>query len=183
MRFRACLASLAVLIGGCGTTAATGARSSPPATLSAAAVPYLPSSARTLTDAGLAREAGTPALAGNLRAWGFQAGVQRYFQGESRRLQVVDSRTLRFGSAVGAQAFVAFARAHVNTYLGSFPRLQRLTDAGRQGFLAIGQPCQCHLANPAFLAVVGRQGTVTWLEINGPRATQRSLAALLAQAP
>ncbi|HLJ04533.1 MAG TPA: hypothetical protein VKT31_13895 [Solirubrobacteraceae bacterium] len=162
--------------------AACGGVSKPP-TLAAAAVPYLPSSARTLTVAGLAREAGDPALASELRTWGYRAGEQRYFQGESRRLQVVDSRTLRFGSAGGASTFVSFARAHVNVFLGSFPSLRVLAAGGRRGFLAIGQPCQCHLANPAFLAVLARAGTVTWLEINGPRATVQGLDTLLRQAP
>jgi hypothetical protein len=180
MRRRASLAlAAAALCAGCAASAHT----PPPATLSATAVPYLPSSARTLTQTGLAREAGTPALASELRAWGFQAGTQRYFQGESRRLQVVDSRTVRFRSARGALAFVAFVRSHIATYLGSFPRLKELTAGGRHGFLAIGQPCQCHLANPAFLAVLARAGAVTWLEINGPGATRKRLDALLAQAP
>jgi hypothetical protein len=178
MRRTVVLAGLALLAAACGS-----AGHAMPPTLGAGAVAYLPSSARALTVAGLAREAGTPGLASELRAWGFTAGAQRYFQGESRRLQVVDSRTLRFRRAGGAQAFVAFARAHVSTYVGSFPRLRELTLGGRRGFLAIAQPCQCHLANPAFLAVLARGGEVTWLEINGPAATLRRLEALLVQAP
>jgi hypothetical protein len=172
----AAIVALALLATACGT-------SSPPATLRAAAVPYLPSTTRVLSPAGLAREAGSPELASSLRNWGYSAGAQRYFQGESRRLQVVDSRTLRFRSTSGARAFVAFARAHVSTYLGSFPRVQALALGPRRGFLATAQPCQCHLANPAFLVVLVRAGDVTWLEINGPRATPGVLDALLRQAP
>jgi hypothetical protein len=178
MRRALLLAGLALLASACGS-----AGHAMPPTLGARAVPYLPSSPRALTVAGLAREVGTPTLAGSLRAWGFTAGAQRYFQGESRRLQVVDSRTLRFRTAGGAQAFVAFARAHVSTYVGSFPRLRELVLGGRRGFLAVAQPCQCHLANPAFLAVLARGGTVTWLEINGPGATPGGLHALLRLAP
>lgn len=168
--------ALALLAAACGSASA-------PPTLAASAVPYLPSSARALTLAGLAREAGDPGLSARLKAWGYRAGEQRYFQGESRRLQVVDSRTFRFGSAAGAGAFVTFARAHVNVFLGSFPTLRPLAADGRRGFLATGQPCQCHLANPAFLAVLARGATVTWLEINGPRATVQELDALLRRAP
>jgi hypothetical protein len=178
MRRAALLAALALSAAACGNSAPP-----VPPTLPAGSVPYLPSTARTLTVAGLAREAGAPALAGELRGWGFTAGGQRYFQGESRRLQVVDSRTLSFRTASGAQAFVAFVRAHVSTYVGSFPSVRALAFGGRQGFLAVAQPCQCHLANPAFLAVLARGGEVSWLEINGPGATRGRLGALLRRAP
>jgi hypothetical protein len=178
MRRLGLAASLALTL----VSAACAGASAPP-TLGAGAVPYLPSTQRSLSAAGLAREAGTPALAGQLRRWGYRAGEQRYFQGESRRLQVVDSRTLRFGSVAGARAFVSFARAHVEVYLGSFPSLRPLAADGRRGFVAIGQPCQCHLANPAFLAVLARGVTVSWLEINGPAATLQRLQVLLARAP
>jgi hypothetical protein len=136
-----------------------------------------------LTAAKLAREAGAPALRGDLDAWGFLAGADRYFQGESRQLQVVDSRMLRFRSAAGADKFVAFIRKHVSVYLGSFPGMRRFASRGRSGILATGQPCTCHLANPAFLAVVARGGDVTWLEINGPGATAKRLAQLISAAP
>ena len=58
--------------------------------------------------ASLAREAGSPSLSRELSDWGFLAGADRYFQGESHQLQVVDSRTFRFKSAAGAASFVAF---------------------------------------------------------------------------
>lgn len=59
--------------------------------------------------------------------------------------------------------------------------IREIVDA--HGFLAVGQECACHLADPAYLAVLARGGTVTWLEINGPGATRRELSALLAAAP
>jgi hypothetical protein len=154
-----------------------------PATLPAHAVGYLPSAAKPLNMRSLARESGAPQLRAQLATWGFLAGADRYFQGESRRLQVVDSRTLRFRSAEGASSFVQFMQAHLESYLGSLPRIRRFTAQGRTGILAIGQPCACHLANPAFLAIVMRGPTVTWLEINGPGATPRTLGSLIAQAP
>lgn len=154
-----------------------------PATLPASAVPYLPSSLKSLSATGLAREVQTPALAGELGAWGFTAGADRYFQGESRVLQVVDSRTLRFTRAAGAASYVKFMRAHAAAIVGSFPALKPMASRGRSGFLAVAQECQCHLANPALLAVLADGGTVTWLEINGPGADRRRLTTLLAGAP
>jgi hypothetical protein len=152
------------------------------ATLPARSVPGLPSTRTTLTPAFLARETQAAPLRARLRSWGFMAGARRYFQGESHTLQLVDSRTLRFRGAAGAAAFVGFLRGHLDSYVGSFARTRRFTAQGRSGFLAVGQECQCHLANPTYLAAVSARGTVSWLEINGPGATPGRLAALLARA-
>jgi hypothetical protein len=172
----------AAVLCACGSSSA--GRAPAPATLAAGAVPYLPSTRKLLSARFLAREAQAPALAAGLNRWGYLAGADRYFQGESKRLQVVDSRTLRFRGASGASAFIGFMRSHLGAYLGTFPRIGRLAaPGGRVGVLAAGQECQCHLANPSFLALVSRGGTVTWLEINGPGATRSRLAALLARAP
>jgi hypothetical protein len=176
---RLALAAAVLVCAGCG--ASSSVPSAP--TLPAGAVAYLPSTVKPLTPAFLAREAQAPALRGQLSGWGFQAGRRRYFQGESRRLQVVDSRTLRFRSGAGAGAFLGFLRAHLNPYLGGFAAVRPLVSDGRSGFVATAQECQCHLANPAYLAAVARGGTVTWLEINGPGATRGMLASLLARAP
>ena len=92
-----------------------------PRTLAAGAVPYLPSTRRALSASFLARESQVPGLAGRLAGWGYVAGAQRYFQGESRKLQVVDARTLRFRGAPGASAFVGFMRGHLNAYPGFVP--------------------------------------------------------------
>jgi hypothetical protein len=174
----------ALLLAGCGSATSGGdSASTPPATLPAAAVPYLPSTGKPLTASLLVREAQAPDLAGALRRWGFRDGAERYFQGESHRLQVVDSRTLRFASAPGAEAFVKFMRSHLGAYVGALPKLHPLAMGSRRGFLAVGQECQCHLANPTFLAVVWHRGGVTWLEINGPGATPARLMSLLGHAP
>jgi hypothetical protein len=165
------------------TAVACGSAPTRVATLSAAAVPTLPSTRTTLTPAFLARETQAPPLRGRLETWGFIAGARRYFQGESRTLQLVDSRTLRFRGAAGATAFVGFLRSHLNSYVGSFAHIRPFTAQRRSGFLAVGQECQCHLANPTYLAALSARGTVTWLEINGPGATPKRLTALLARAP
>jgi hypothetical protein len=167
----------ALVVAGCGSSTPS------VATLPAHAVPGLPSTRTTLSPAFLARETQAPPLRGQLRTWGFIAGARRYFQGESRMLQLVDSRTLRFRGAAGAAAFVAFLRTHLDTYVGSFAHTRGYTSRGRSGFLAVAQACRCHLANPTYLAAVAARGTVTWLEINGPGATRPQLAALLARAP
>jgi hypothetical protein len=174
-----------ILAVGCALAAAAcGSASTPPvATLPAHAVPGLPSTRTTLTPAFLARETQAAPLRAKLQTWGYIAGARRYFQGESRTLQLVDSRTLRFRGAAGATAFVRFLRTHLDAYVGTFAQLHGYRSHGRSGFLAVGQECQCHLANPAYLAALSAGGTVTWLEINGPGATRGRLAALLARAP
>jgi len=177
------VAGLAVCAGACGGSGRASSALTAPPTLPPRAVPYLPSSFHTLTDAALAREAGAPTLRRRLRVWGFVSGSDRYFQGESRQLQVVDSRALRFRTASGASDFVSFVRRHASTYLGAYPGLRAFSSRGRTGILATAQPCTCHLANPAFLGVVARGATVTWLEINGPGATARRLRQLIAAAP
>ncbi len=194
MRVRAIVTALttAAVVAGCGSASgsqtASGSGSTSRAamvvpTLPTAAVPYLPSTQKPLTAAFLAREAQAPSLVGHLDAWGFEAGADRYFQGESRRLQLVDSRTLRFRAAAGAAAYVAYMRAHLGAILGSFPKVKSFAAGARHGILATGQECQCHLANPALLAVLAQGRTVTWLEINGPRATRSRLTSLIARAP
>ena len=74
-------------------------------------------------------------------------------------------------------------RTHATAILGSFPTMRGLASLGRTGFLAVAQQCQCHLANPALLAVLAHGGLVTWLEINGPGASRRQLDRLLVGAP
>ncbi len=165
-------------LAGCGASAG-----GPPATLPAREVPYLSTSIKSVSPSSLAREAQDPSLATRLRHWGFEIAADRYFQGESRRLQVVDSRTLRFHHTAGATAFVSYMRAHLSPILGSFPMISAYRFRDRDGILAVGQECQCHLANPTFLALVARRGMVSWLEINGPAATRERVAALLARTP
>ena len=185
------LVALAAGVGACGSSGDRAGQSRPSSrtataslpTLPPGAVPYLPSKLSALSAGKLAREAGAPGLRGELGAWGFVAGTDRYFQGESRHLQVVDSRTLRFRNAVGADKFVAFVRAHASVYLGSYPGMRGFSSRGRSGIVATAQACACHLANPAFLAVVTHGGDVTWLEINGPGATAARLNQLIAAAP
>ncbi len=184
-RTRALSALLGLLgpIGAGGLAGCSSSAGGPPATLPAREVPYLSSSIKPVSPSSLARETEDPSLARRLRHWGFEVAADRYFQGESRRLQVVDSRTLRFHHTAGAAAFVSYMRAHLSPILGAFPTISAYRLRDRDGILAVGQECQCHLANPTFLALVARRGTVSWLEINGPAATRDRVAALLGRAP
>jgi hypothetical protein len=168
----------------CGAGAPERASSGPrPAALPASAVPYLESSERPLTAAGMAKETGLRDLAPRLREWGYAAGSRRYFQGPSKRLQVVDSRALRFRSSAGAQAFVRFVRSRPADFLGGAQPAREFAAGRRRGILVVGAACSCHLATPVLLGVVAGGRTVTWLEINGPRASRRALGRLVAQAP
>jgi hypothetical protein len=155
----------------------------PPPVLSASAVAYLPSTVRRLTAADLAREIRRPALAAELAGWGFTGAAERSFQGESHRLTVVDSRTLDFKTAAGARSYVAFVHAHVSAYLGVFPTVHRSAAGGRSGWTFRAQSCACPGSMPLWLGVTSAGRRVTWLEINGPTATARTLAALEARAP
>jgi hypothetical protein len=175
--------ALCALAAACGGGSPERVSSGPrPAALPASAVPYLESSERPLTAAGMAKETGLPELAGRLREWGYDAGSRRYFQGPSKRLQVVDSRTLRFRSAAGAQAFVAFVRSRPAAFLGGGLPARDFASRGRRGILVVGAACSCHLATPVLLGVVAGGPVVTWLEINGPGASRRALGRLAARA-
>jgi hypothetical protein len=179
-RRAAALTLAALAAAGCG---GGGRAAAPPPVLPAGAVRYLPSTSRTLDAADLARETGVHQLAGDLSRWGFVAGEERAFQGQSRMLQTVVSRTLEFRDAAGAEAYVSFIRGHTSTYLGDFARANPLADRRRRGWLFVAAPCACHMANPLLVAVVSRGSRVTWLEVNGPDATGHTLRMLLDEAP
>jgi hypothetical protein len=173
----------AALAAGCGADAPAQAPAPAPSPLPAAAVPYLDSRASALSASAIAHEAQLPDLAGRLDRWGFQAGARRYFQGESKRLQVVDARALRVRDAAGATAFVGYFGAHAASFFGGAGPPRTFASRGRHGVVVEGAPCACHLATPSYLGVVARGPLVTWLEINGPRASLTALRALAERAP
>lgn len=174
------IAVVATLLGSaCGATA----KSSPPPVLPTAAVPYLPSSSQPLTALDLTREIAKPGLAKGLASWGFVVGAERTFQGQSRRLQVVVSRTLVFRTPSGAVEYVGFVHRHAAAQFGAPPSTQPLHSGGRTGWVFRLAACACHMASPALVGVGSRGDRVTWLEINGPTATLSTLVRLLAKAP
>ena len=154
-----------------------------PPVLAGSAVPYLPSRVAGLTAADLLKDGRQPGLMDDLKRWGFRAGAQRTFQGESHRLQLVVARTLEFASAGGARSYVDYVRSHASDTLGSSPVIVPLTSHRRSGWLITPAACACHLAQPALVGVVSGGPRVTWLEVNGPDASLRVLRGLLDQAP
>ena len=175
-------AVLAAALCGCGGSAPA-APPPPPPVLPAAAVSYLPSKARSLTVDDLIHESVAPGLAAGLARWGFVAGAERLFQGPSKTLQVVVSRTLEFRSPAGAAAYVRYVHRHATAVFGALPTQAPLVAGGRRGWTITLAPCACHMASPALVGVATAGRRVSWLEVNGPTASAGVLASLLAKAP
>jgi hypothetical protein len=142
----------------------------------------LPTVTRALTATDVQKDSSLHGLAARLHQWGFLGGWQRTFQGESRRLTLVVSRSLTFNRAAGATAFVSYLDQHVNSFY-PFAVSKPLTVAGQSGWLIKPPLCACHMAEPLYVGVTAAGRDVRWLEINGPRATGVLLASLLAAQP
>lgn len=178
MRTAALVAAL--IVAACGTASAS---SSPGAhesirLLTASAVPDIPYTTAVLTVAELARDADIAGLASKFASWGYVEGAERTFQGESRHLTFVVSRSLVFRDAAGADAYVSFVHSHATAFFG-IAGVQALLAQGRPGWVFTPAACACHLANPVLVGVVSEGPAVAWLEINGPEATHALLVALL----
>jgi hypothetical protein len=131
----------------------------------------------------LTHETTAPGLAAGLGRWGFMAGAPRLFQGPSKTLQVVDSRTLQFRSPAGAAAYVRYIHRNATAVFGAPPSQQPLIAGARHGWTITLAPCACHMATPALVGVARAGRRVSWLEVNGPTASVRALSSLLAKAP
>ncbi len=178
-----CAALAAAAVCGCGGSSPAAAPPPPPPVLPAAAVSYLPSTARLLTARDLAHESTAPGLSAGLARWGYVAGAERLFQGQSKTLQVVVSRTLEFRSPAGAAAYVDFVHRQATAVFGAVPTQQPLLVGARHGWTITLAPCACHMASPALVGVASAGRRVSWLEVNGPTASVGVLSRLLAQAP
>jgi hypothetical protein len=178
-----CVALAAAGLCGCGGSAPAAAPPSPPPVLPAAAVSYLPSTARPLTVHDLVHESTARGLAAGLARWGYVTGAQRTFQGQSKTLQVVVSRTLEFRSAAGAAAYVQYVHRQATAVFGAQPTQEPLTAGPRHGWTITLAPCACHMASPALVGVASAGRRVSWLEVNGPTASAGVLSRLLARAP
>jgi hypothetical protein len=146
------------------------------------AIAGLPEVTKALTPADVQKDSSLHGLAGRLRQWGFQSGWQRTFQGESRRLTLVVSRSLRFRSRAGATAFLTYLGRHVDSFY-PFAVSKALELAGQSGWLIKPPLCACHMAQPLYVGVTTAGRQVKWLEINGPRASRALLTSLLAAVP
>ena len=175
-------AVVALAAAACGQSSSA-ATPSPPPVLPAKAVSYLPSSLRTLTAEQLLKETSGPGMADSLSRWGFQIGAERLFQGHSNVLKVVESRTLLFSKPAGAAAYVKFVHDHPTQVFGAPPMQTALVSNGRRGWAITLAACACHMATPSLVGVTSSGHRVTWLEVNGPKASTATLAALMAKAP
>jgi hypothetical protein len=172
--------ALALAITACGSSPRRAA--TPSGVLPAAAVTGLAVVTQPLTGQEVQKDAGVPHLAARLAGWGYVGGWQRTFQGESRRLTLVVSRSLHFRTSPGAAAFVTFMHRNVGRFY-PFALTSRLTMPGRSGWLIRPPLCSCHMATPLLVGVVAKGRSVSWLEINGPRAGTQLLTGLLARTP
>jgi hypothetical protein len=173
MRTTFVLVTLLVLAG-CGSSAPPEAEP----VLPAAALPGLEATTQPLTAEDLAADFGT-----DVQVDGFVSGTERVFQGESRDLTRVVSRTVEFESPGDAHAYVDLLRAHVDDLYGAGTTAEPLEEGGRQGYVIDPAACACHRASPAFTAAVAEGPRVTYLEINGDGATREKLGELLRVAP
>jgi len=181
---RALIAAAMLAMAGCARSSVTTISSpSVPATsmqvLKASAVPGIPYTTRVLTATELAKDASITGLASKIVAWGYLDGRERTFQGESRHLTLVVSRSLIFKGATEARSFVAYIHANATAFFGGAVGEQALLAQGRSGWLFTPAPCACHLASPVVVGVLDAGTGVVWLSINGPDATPGLLMSLL----
>jgi hypothetical protein len=183
--WRRALAGLAVTaaisLAGCGGDAMRHPRAAT-GVLPPHAVAGLPAVTKALTAIDVQKDSSQHDLAARLRRWGYQSGWQRTFQGESRRLTLVVSRSLTFGKRAGAADFVAYLERHINAFY-PFAISKRLAVADQTGWLIKPPLCACHMAQPVYVGVTTAGRQVRWLEINGPRATGALLTSLLSAVP
>jgi hypothetical protein len=167
-----------LLLAACGRT-----EEAPLPVLPASAVPDLKSSTEDVELRDLVADFGT--TQGNLEAriGPLRRGRERVFQGESHKFDRVVSRTLEFGNAGAARAYVSFYGAHVDSVFGVGTRRSAIASRGRTGYLIDAASCACHRAEPTLAAVLARGKRVTYLEVNGGGATRQALVDLLARAP
>jgi len=172
--------ALVLAVAACGSSARRAA--TPSGVLPAAAVSGLAVVTRPLTGEEVQKDAGVPHLSTRLAGWGYIGGWQRTFQGESRRLTLVVSRSLRFRTSPGAAAFVTFMHQNAGRFY-PFALTSRLRMPGRSGWLIRPPLCSCHMATPLLVGVIAKGRSVSWLEINGPQASTQLLTGLLARTP
>jgi hypothetical protein len=179
----------ALLTGGCGDDAMTGATTAEPGTtatpsvLATRTLPALTHEDRALPAAVLSDEVIDGGLAGDLDRWRYLGGSERLFRAASGPLTSVVSRTLVFGEDAGAEAYVEYVRAHPDTYVGPVGEEERVQGDGRSGYLLTAAGCGCHRETPLLLYVAARDAQVTWLMINGPKANPGRALALARRAP
>jgi len=122
------------------------------------------------------------AVAGKLPGWGFRSAAQRTFQGQSKRLQIVISRTVQFDSPAGARAYLNYLRANANTVYGVSTQKPQ-SNRGRSGVVVHPQACACHMAAATFMGLLQDGSRVSYLSLTGPKASASLLQQLETLAP
>jgi hypothetical protein len=172
--------ALALTVAACGSS--PDRAGAPSGVLPTAAVTGLAVVTQPLTGRDLQKDSTASDLAARLAGWGYIGGWQRTFQGESRRLTLVVSRSLQFRTSPGAASFVAYMHQRVGSFY-PFALTSPLSMPGRSGWVIRPPLCGCHMATPLVVGVTAQGRKVSWLEINGPQASTRVLTQLLAHTP
>lgn len=176
------LLALLALTAGCGSAGA--AISQPPLPLlPTTALPGMSVTERTLSAADLTHDAPVPGFADKLDGWHYQSGNERVFVGRTKVFTNVVSRSLQFGTAAGAHAYVALVADRVASFFGKGSKVHPLTSAGRTGYVIEVAPCGCHRETPIVVALVSRGDLVSWLYGTGPGVRPATLRSLLVRAP
>jgi len=169
---------------GCGSGSAGGSSAiGPLPVLPASALAGLTPADSQLSAVDLTHDAPIVGFADRLSQWDYRGGTQRIFRGSKGDFTNVVSRTLEFGSAAGATAYVQLVDNRVADFYGRGSKVAPLSQGDRSGYLIQAAPCGCHRETPVFLAVLSAGARVTWLYGSGPGARVAGLRALLAQAP
>jgi hypothetical protein len=169
---------------GCGSSVAGGSSAiAPLPVLPASVLAGLTPADSQLSAVDLTHDAPIAGFADRLSQWDYRGGTQRIFRGSKGDFTNVVSRTLEFGSADGANAYVQLVDNRVADFYGRGSKVTPLSQGDRSGYLIQAAPCGCHRETPVFLAVLSAGPRVTWLYGTGPGARAAGLRALLAQAP
>jgi hypothetical protein len=178
------VATLSMAVSGCGSGSAGGSSAkSPLPVLPASALAGLTTVDSSLSAVDLTHDAPIAGFADSLSQWDYRGGTQRVFRGSTGVFTNVVSRTLEFGSAEGAAAYVRLVDTRVADFYGRGSKVTPLSQGGRTGYLIQAAPCGCHRETPVLLAVLSAGPRVTWLYGTGPGARPARLRALLPQAP
>ena len=119
-----------------------------------------------------------PALASVLAGAGFEGGLERRFTARARPLTEVAARVLRFGSADGAAAYVAWFASHGPDFLGS--RAQPTDPPDIPGAVAFrhGVSGCCTKDTFQYVTAWTRGPYAITLRVSGPAAGRRSASPL-----
>jgi hypothetical protein len=169
------LIGVGLVLAGCGA----GADDSAPPTLPAAALPDLAASAHPLDAEALAGDAfDQDELKSLLEEAGFLAGSEREFSGKTTTFDHVVARSLRFGDAEGADAYLGWLAGHGEDLLGRAAPA-KIAPPGESGVaLALIRCSTCKKELPTFLAGWRRGEVVYSLLAAGPGANAATFSAL-----